>query len=191
MAHDPFNPPYRQSPSPSHPDPYSTPSYPLHSITQPPPQSQQYQVQPQQQLRHDPFAPDRSFNDLAVPSLPSLSNQTSTTAFQPYGEDPDHGLDDMGDLPLLRAPSGRSQESLSMGVNMPGRYGTPLDDNNIRYGRIPQRVPRRYKTLKRIEYVSCLSHRYIMSAHPLLSVFVTQALSRQFRPRRSSPDKIA
>ncbi|KAH9992907.1 glycosyltransferase family 2 protein [Russula vinacea] len=58
----------------------------------------------------------------------------------------------MGDLPLLRAPSGRSQESF---VNIPGRYDTsPPDDdasNNIRYGRIPQRVPRRNKTLKRVE----------------------------------------
>ena len=71
----------------------------------------------------------------------------------------------MGDLPLLRAPSGRSQESLS--VNMPGRYD-PMD--NIRYGRIPQRVPRRYKTLKRIECVPCRSHLHI-SAYPLLSVF--------------------
>jgi hypothetical protein len=64
-----------------------------------------------------------------------------------------------------------------MGVNMPGRYG-PLDDSNIRYGRIPQRVPRRYKTLKRIECVSCLSHLHFMSTHPLLSL---QALPRQFR----------
>jgi chitin synthase len=183
VGHDPFNAPYRQSPSPSHPDPYSSPSYALHQISQPPPQSQQYQLQPQQQPQHDSFPPDRSFNaaDLAVPPLPSLSNQTSTTAFQ-YSDDPDHGLDDMGDLPLLRAPSGRSQESLSMGVNMPGRYGTPLDDNNIRYGRIPQRVPRRYKTLKRIECVFCLSHPYTMSAHPFLSDFVMQALPRQFCP---------
>jgi chitin synthase len=175
VGHDPFNAPYRQSPSPSHPDPYSTSSYSLHSITQPPPQSQQYQLS-QHQPRQSSFAPEQSLTDLAVPPLPSLSNQTSTTAFNPY-EDPDHGLDDMGDLTLLRAPSGRSQESLSMGVNMPGRYG-PLDDSNIRYGRIPQRVPRRYKTLKRIECVSCLSHLHFMSTHPLLSL---QALPRQFR----------
>ena len=67
----------------------------------------------------------------------------------------------MGDLPLLRAPSGRSQETLSM--NMPGRYDGALQDedgNNIRYGRIPQRVPRRYKTLKRVECVSYLSIPY-------------------------------
>ena len=69
----------------------------------------------------------------------------------------------MGDLPLLRAPSGRSQESF---VNIPGRYDSiPPDDdanNNIRYGRIPQRVQRRYKTLKRVE---CVSYLFISSAH--------------------------
>ena len=169
VGHDPFNPPYRQSPSPSHPDSYPTSSYTLAPL---PPQ--QYQ----QQQPHGSFTPDQSFSttDLAV-LPPPLSNQTSTTAFQPYG-DPDHDLDDMGDLPLLRAPSGRSQVSLSM--NMPGQYDGPLDENGIRYGRIPQRVPRRYKTLKRIECVSCLSCPHIMSAHPLLSLFVTQALPRQF-----------
>jgi len=43
-----------------------------------------------------------------------------------------------------------------MSMHMPGQYNAQLDEdagNNIRYGRIPQRVPRRYKTLKRIEYV--------------------------------------
>jgi chitin synthase len=171
VGHDPFNPPYRQSPSPTHRESYTTSSYTLA-----PPQSQQYQ----QQQPHGSFAPDQSFGatDLAVPPPPPLSNQTSTTAFHPY-EDLDHGIDDMGDLPLLRAPSGRSQESLSM--NMPGQYGGPLDENGIRYGRIPQRVPRRYKTLKRIECVSCLSYPHSMPAHPLLFLFATQALPRQFR----------
>jgi hypothetical protein len=49
-------------------------------------------------------------------------------------------------------------------MNMPGQYNAPLhhdDDanNNIRYGRIPQRVPRRNKTLKRVECVS-FSHQF-------------------------------
>ena len=38
---------------------------------------------------------------------------------------------------------------------MPGEYDPPTGDNqsesNIRYGRIPQRVPRRYKTIKKVE----------------------------------------
>jgi chitin synthase len=182
QGQDPFNMPYRQSPSPGHPE-----SYPTSSYSQAPPPPQLYQ----QQQPHASFANDQSFrnSDLTAVPPPSLSNQTSTTVFQPYGNE-DHELDDMGDLPLLRAPSGRSQESFSM--NMPGQYGAlPPDDGGIRYGRIPQRVPRRNKTLKRVECVSCLFHLRIMSAHPLLYLFDTQALPRQFCARCSSPDKIA
>lgn len=65
------------------------------------------------------------------------------------------GDDNDGDMPLLR----RESHSSAMRLNMPlpGQYGHEDDDhdeveeNNIRYGRIPQRVPRRYKTLKRVE----------------------------------------
>lgn len=57
---------------------------------------------------------------------------------------------DTGDIPLLRrdTPGGP--------MPIPGGYDQPADDDpesNIRYGRIPQRVPRRYKTIKRVEYV--------------------------------------
>ena len=144
QAQDPFNMPYHQSPPPGHPE-----SYPTSSYSQAPPPPQLYQ----QQQPHASFANDESFrnSDLTAVSSHSLSNQTSTTVFQPYGNE-DHELDDMGDLPLLRAPSGRSQESFRM--NMPGQYGAPPpDDSGIRYGRIPQRVPRRNKTLKRVECV--------------------------------------
>jgi chitin synthase len=164
MGHDPFNMPYRQSPSPNHHESYATPSYPLHTISPPPPPPP-FHLQPQQQQQpYHTFTPDQSFSaaDLNLPP-PPLSNQTSTTLFQPY-EDPDQEVEDMGDLPLLRAPSGRSQESF---VNIPGRYDSipPADDdanNNIRYGRIPQRVPRRNKTLKRVE---CVSYLFVTSAH--------------------------
>jgi len=189
VGHDPFNPPYHQSPSPNHHDPYS--SNPLHSISPPPPPPQQFHLQPQQQPQHVSFTSDQSFGlsttDLNVPP-PPLSNQTSTTLFQRY-EDPEHELDDMGDLPLLRAPSGHSQQSLSM--NMPGQYQDEDSMNNIRYGRIPQRVPRRHKTLKRIECVSSISHPHVMPSHPLLSHFVMQALPWQFRAGCTSPDKTA
>jgi chitin synthase len=41
-------------------------------------------------------------------------------------------------------------------ANVPGAYDDPVipdnrSENNIRYGRIPQRVPRRYKTVKKVE----------------------------------------
>ena len=56
--------------------------------------------------------------------------------FQPY-DDQDHDLENDGDLPpLLRAPSGHSQESL----RMPAQYNAPLEGeaaNNICYSYIP------------------------------------------------------
>jgi chitin synthase len=59
-------------------------------------------------------------------------------------------------MPLLR----RDPSSISSIRRVPGGYeddgdgaATPdnQSENNIRYGRIPQRVPRRYKTIKKIE----------------------------------------
>ena len=54
-----------------------------------------------------------------------------------------------GDMPLLRRDNTRSS------AGMPGDYQPVAPDdrseNNIRYGRIPQRVPRRYKTIKKVE----------------------------------------
>lgn len=79
---------------------------------------------------------------------------------------------DAGDMPLLRAPSettrsrpafvdqGSYDDGMGMGAGgMPGgmgdgssMYGQEDDmETNIRYGRIPQRVPRRYKTIKKVE----------------------------------------
>lgn len=64
------------------------------------------------------------------------------------GFEQDHGDHDTGDIPLLRRD--QSQSSWHH-VNMPMPGGFEDEDSNIRYGRIPQRVPRRYKTIKRIE----------------------------------------
>ena len=100
---------------------------------------------------------------MRVPPPPPLHNQPSTNTFQ-Y-DDADNELGDAGDLPLLRAPSGRSQESLNP---MPGQYHpVPSEDdvNNIRYGRIPQRVPRRNKTIKRVECVFLLNRRTSPHSH--------------------------
>ncbi|KAF8633773.1 hypothetical protein AX15_001279 [Amanita polypyramis BW_CC] len=83
-------------------------------------------------------------------------------------DDADHDFQDAGDMPLLRrdrdARFTRNSSLLApMPAPMPGGYGdegssiTLVQDQheeegtNIRYGRIPQRVPRRYKTLKRVE----------------------------------------
>jgi chitin synthase len=76
-----------------------------------------------------------------------------------------------GDIPLLRRDSGASGMGLripdhnptgggfvggdfvNVDAPIPGAYNGDWDDggNNIRYGRIPQRVPRRYKTIKKVE----------------------------------------
>ena len=72
-------------------------------------------------------------------------------------DDPDH---DTGDMPLLR----RDPSSMSTIPRVPGQYDDDMDgtsavggddrsENNVRYGRIPQRVPRRYKTIKKVECV--------------------------------------
>ena len=137
-------------PPPTHHDPYTAPSHPIHTLSPPPPPPPLQQQQP-----HVAFAHRQSFamSDMHVPPPPPLHNQSSAATFQ-Y-DDADNDLGDAGDLPLLRAPSARSQESVHL--NMPGNYNAvPSDDdmnNNIRYGRIPQRVPRRNKTLKRVECV--------------------------------------
>jgi len=61
---------------------------------------------------------------------------------------------DAGDMPLLR----RDPSSMSSMPQFPGGYdgdeaggSDDRSENNIRYGRIPQRVPRRYKTIKKVE----------------------------------------
>lgn len=66
------------------------------------------------------------------------------------------------DVPLMSAGGGRRPPpDDGFGTPMPGgfdpaligNYGNYDDDqqSNVRYGRIPQRQPRRYKTIKRIE----------------------------------------
>lgn len=77
-----------------------------------------------------------------------------------------------GDIPLLRRDSGTSGmgiripdhnsagglggEYVDVDAPIPGAYSGNWDNesvegNNIRHGRIPQRVPRRYRTVKRVE----------------------------------------
>ena len=72
--------------------------------------------------------------------------------------------EDLGDIPLLRR---RNSPGQGVAPNFPGGYvgddaslsygggygkeEEDAEENNIRYGRIPQRVPRRYKTLKKVE----------------------------------------
>ncbi|KAG8214804.1 glycosyltransferase family 2 protein [Butyriboletus roseoflavus] len=58
---------------------------------------------------------------------------------------------DTGDMPLLQRGSPYSHTTMPGGFeNVPGAEDAQ-PETNIRYGRIPQRVPRRYKTLKKVE----------------------------------------
>ncbi|KAI0298178.1 glycosyltransferase family 2 protein [Multifurca ochricompacta] len=150
-GHDPYGVPFpAHSPSPNLRDSYATPSLPLHTLSPPPPPPPLHQQTHQQYV---PFTQGQSFSttDFNIPPPPPLNIPPSATSFPSY-DDLDHDLGDAGDLPLLRAPSARSQESFA--PSMPGQYDPSLNEdanNNIRYGRIPQRVPRRHKTLKRVE----------------------------------------
>jgi len=138
--HDPFTnqhaispPPLHQSPplvhpgSPPlplpHPNDYLNPGYGgMHSITPPP-----MQIQPSPVSLYD-----------TGPALDALDEQ-------------EEGLEDAGDYPLLR----RDRSHASSNMPIPGEYepvaGDDRSESNIRYGRIPQRVPRRYKTIKKVE----------------------------------------
>ena len=58
---------------------------------------------------------------------------------------------DTGDIPLLQRTG--PPQPIGMPAQYDDDYVIPDDrsENNIRYGRIPQRVPRRYKTMKRVK----------------------------------------
>ncbi|KAJ7935200.1 glycosyltransferase family 2 protein [Mycena leptocephala] len=172
---DPFATPQSQ-----HPDPYAghyaaSPPPGTHFAATPPPPHDPYagghhygaQSPPPQNPYppHDPYGapihsppPQGTHDYLATPfqapppSSTPLSAAYARNAYSLADDGPvEHGEDEHGDMPLLRRdPSSNS------GFNMPvpGDY-IPEEDgsinNNIRYGRIPQRVPRRYKTIKRVE----------------------------------------
>jgi chitin synthase len=86
---------------------------------------------------------------------PPASSSQSLYRSTAYDQVDDQDLD-AGDMPLLR----RDPSSMSSLRRVPGGYEDDGDgaatadnqsENNIRYGRIPQRVPRRYKTIKKVE----------------------------------------
>lgn len=105
---------------------------------------------------------------------------------------------DGGDIPLLRRDDGRSVtpvdgSSMQESYAMPGGFDPNLvyDENNIRYGRIPQRVPRRYKTKKRYE---CVLSRpsgaeflfSLLIPHPADSSMVTSLSTTRYPPNYST-----
>lgn len=144
---DPFmthSPPPRQGVySPPHPgyDPYAAG---MHHPTPPPP------PQPTHDYLSGRYSAD--FNNLAPGPPPPMPSITPIPEASPaaYQYDSQEDIEDTGDMPLLRRSSHNS--NFSIPTHVPGAFGAqPEEDVNIRYGRIPQRVPRRYKTIKKVE----------------------------------------
>ncbi|RXW18195.1 hypothetical protein EST38_g7654 [Candolleomyces aberdarensis] len=89
-----------------------------------------------------------------VPPQPTGYHRTSA-----YDGHDDDNPDDMdtGDIPLLRRDPSSSTTLIPRPMpggyddgSRPGSVAPDGSDVNIRYGRIPQRVPRRYKTVKKV-----------------------------------------
>lgn len=150
--HDPFNPSLNRYPP--QPQPYL--SYAPQTPPPPPPL-------PGSNPFVTPF-PSYSLETRPASSAASMHYRPSAPSmYEPHEE---HELDD-GDMPLLNHPSSQSK------LSVPDRYDDGDDasslgesENNVRYGRIPQRVPRRYKTLKRVEYVSSIIIISFRGNHP-------------------------
>ncbi|TFK48851.1 glycosyltransferase family 2 protein [Heliocybe sulcata] len=134
---------YHSPPPPNH-DAYMSPSHhPMPIPTSPPP--------PQSDFMNPHYNPNYTLQPPSPPPAAPVQPGPYGPAYESLPvEDHDHDTTDYGDMPLLnRGPSMRSD------LHIPGEYGDPTADDrsetNIRYGRIPQRVPRRYKTIKKVE----------------------------------------
>ena len=136
---DPFAIPQQ---SPPHPSTYHSP--PPISVASPPPGT----PGPGEYLNpfqggYPPTASSATLQQSPSPSGYTLHDRPS---FELHDNDPDNF--DTGDMPLL-------MRNNQMPSPMPGDYdpvtGDDQSESNIRYGRIPQRVPRRYKTIKKVE----------------------------------------
>ncbi|KAH7927646.1 glycosyltransferase family 2 protein [Leucogyrophana mollusca] len=128
-AHDPYQ---THSPAPTH-DPYQAQS--------PPPS------RPPTDYLNPHYNPYDNPHPVQPPARPTSQFGPSYELHD--REEPDQEIE-AGDIPLLR------RESPYAPIPMPGGYDQAMaddtpEDNNIRYGRIPQRVPRRYKTIKKVE----------------------------------------
>jgi chitin synthase len=117
------------------------PMHPLHPGS-PPPGSYDY-LSPSHTPA--PFAAPNVAPGMITPSSgPTSFSSRPDSGYTLHDDGPqDH---DTIEEPLLQRP----------GMNMPGGPGMGMDedpaiDTNIRYGHIPQRVPRRYKTIKKVE----------------------------------------
>ncbi|KAG0696917.1 glycosyltransferase family 2 protein [Suillus ampliporus] len=128
------------------PDPFLTPQ--AQSTSFPPSQSQdpyQQQQQPSLQPQTDYLTPHAQYSPYNN-SQPTTRPQSQFDLDYEMVEREDN---DLGDMPLLQRNGPYASGP------MPGSYQEATSDDrsetNIRYGRIPQRVPRRLKTIKKVE----------------------------------------
>ncbi|KAF5340785.1 hypothetical protein D9611_007290 [Ephemerocybe angulata] len=153
---DPFNPPQQQHyaappPPPMLPNTYQNQS-PFAAVGSPPP------LHPGSPpiITHTPPPPSgfgQAHLQFGAPQSGGYARQSGYELRDDgYNDD-----DDTGDIPLLRRDP-QSSNSLQVGGGLEdggSRPGSVAPDDrsevNIRYGRIPQRVPRRYKTVKKVE----------------------------------------
>ncbi|KAF8585057.1 glycosyltransferase family 2 protein [Ramaria rubella] len=104
----------------------------------------------------DPYGPDLNGppqTDYIGSSSRPRSSARFSNAYELH-DDPFESNDPAHDIPLLQRENSGGGASLRAGV--PGGYEPSIQEEteeatNIRYGRIPQRVPRRYKTIKKVE----------------------------------------
>ncbi|KAJ2918726.1 hypothetical protein MD484_g1699, partial [Candolleomyces efflorescens] len=109
-------------------------------------------------ITHTPPPPPPLGGHVQFGAPPQQTGYHRTTLYDGHEDDNPDDMD-TGDIPLLRRDPSSSATLLPR--PMPGgfddgsRPGSVAPDDrsevNIRYGRIPQRVPRRYKTVKKVE----------------------------------------
>ncbi|KDQ51532.1 glycosyltransferase family 2 protein [Jaapia argillacea MUCL 33604] len=167
-----FTNPYAPQQAQPLPDPFANPSTPPHPTLYNAHDPYQHAISPAQ----DYLSPHYNPNAPVAPSYPPSSTPASSSTYVggggysggggiaqsydslPQQEHEDDELGEAGDIPLLnRRPGGGGDDLAGLNAGgqagMPGGYADGGSDeaNNIRYGRIPQRVPRRYKTIKKVE----------------------------------------
>ncbi|KAF8187730.1 hypothetical protein BJ912DRAFT_1143554 [Pholiota molesta] len=154
---DPFNPAHNPYASPPPHNSYASPPphNPYASPPPPPPHAAASYVPPPMLHAHSPPPPGGMVGYAPPAPAPTPGSLYTRSGYDLH--DGGEEMEDTGDIPLLR----RDPSSMSSIPHPPGAYdddegdrGTIADDrseNNIRYGRIPQRVPRRYKTIKKVE----------------------------------------
>lgn len=143
----PYDPPFTQ-PQPygsPMPDPFANPAPSQAAGLQDP-----YSIPPRQSPAVDYMTPHYNPDFSAHPN-PASQPPSQAVRYDLHDEPGEP--DDLGDIPLLRRDGSRaSGYSIVSMPHVPGAYEDDnMSENNIRYGRIPQRVPRRYKTIKKVE----------------------------------------